>query len=105
MTSTNVTRRGFLKATAAVGAALAATSAPLLNEAPAAFADEPVERVIHKTACHGCTNAARSRVHRGRRVVKIEGDPGRPPEQGRHVPEVPVADSDASTARATCCTP
>ena len=83
MTSTNVTRRGFLKATAAVGAALAATSAPLLNEAPAAFADEPVERVSHKTACHGCTNACPVIVYtEDGVVVKIEGDPDGPLNKG-----------------------
>ena len=83
MTSTNVTRRGFLKATAAVGAALAATSAPLLDEAPAAFADEPVERVSHKTACHGCTNACPVIVYtEDGVVVKIEGDPDGPLNKG-----------------------
>ena len=96
MSTTNMTRRSFTKVAAAVGAALAATeSVQLLEDADKAFAAQSVERVMHKTACHGCTNCCPVRVYtEDGKVVKIEGESRWTAEQGRCVPEVPEPDSD-----------
>ena len=54
MTKGTISRRGFMKAAAATGAALtAAGSIPLLETTDQAFAAGSVERVMHKTDCHG----------------------------------------------------
>lgn len=84
MTKGTISRRGFMKAAAATGAALtAAGSIPLLETTDQAFAAGSVERVMHKTACHGCTNCCPVRVHtEDGRVVKIEGDPDGPLNKG-----------------------
>ena len=84
MTKGTVSRRGFMKAAAATGAALtAAGSIPLLETTDQAFAAGSVERVMHKTACHGCTNCCPVRVYtEDGRVVKIEGDPDGPLNKG-----------------------
>lgn len=84
MTKGTISRRGFMKAAAATGAALtAAGSIPLLETTDQAFAAESVERVMHKTACHGCTNCCPVRVYtEDGRVVKIEGDPDGPLNKG-----------------------
>lgn len=84
MTKGTISRRGFMKAAAATGAALtAAGSIPLLEETDQAFAAGSVERVMHKTACHGCTNCCPVRVYtEDGRVVKIEGDPDGPLNKG-----------------------
>ncbi len=84
MTKGTISRRGFMKAAAATGAALtAAGSIPLLETTDQAFAAGSVERVIHKTACHGCTNCCPVRVYtEDGRVVKIEGDPDGPLNKG-----------------------
>ncbi len=83
MTQTTLSRRGFMKAAAATGAALSAASLPLLEATDEAFADGSVERVMHKTACHGCTNCCPVRVYtEDGRVVKIEGDPDGPLNKG-----------------------
>ena len=84
MTQTTMSRRGFMKAAAATGAALtAAGSIPLLETTDQAFAAGSVERVMHKTACHGCTNCCPVRVYtEDGRVVKIEGDPDGPLNKG-----------------------
>ena len=83
MTETTISRRSFMKTAAATGAALAATAMPLLQEADEAFAAGSVERVMHKTACHGCTNCCPVRVYtEDGRVVKIEGDPDGPLNKG-----------------------
>ena len=84
MSTTNMTRRSFTKVAAAVGAALAATeSVQLLEDADKAFAAQSVERVMHKTACHGCTNCCPVRVYtEDGKVVKIEGDPDGPLNKG-----------------------
>lgn len=84
MTKGTISRRGFMKAAAATGAALTATgSIPLLETTDQAFAAGSVERVMHKTACHGCTNCCPVRVYtEDGRVVKIEGDPDGPLNKG-----------------------
>ena len=84
MTKGTISRRGFMKAAAATGAALtAAGSIPLLETTDQAFAAGSVERVTHKTACHGCTNCCPVRVYtEDGRVVKIEGDPDGPLNKG-----------------------
>ena len=84
MTKGTISRRGFMKAAAATGAALtAAGSIPLLETTDQAFAAGSVERVMHKTACHGCTNCCLVRVYtEDGRVVKIEGDPDGPLNKG-----------------------
>lgn len=84
MTKGTISRRGFMKAAAATGAALtAAGSIPLLETTDQAFAAGSVERVMHKTACHGCTNCCPARVYtEDGRVVKIEGDPDGPLNKG-----------------------
>lgn len=84
MTKGTISRRGFMKAAAATGAALtAAGSIPLLETTDQAFATGSVERVMHKTACHGCTNCCPVRVYtEDGRVVKIEGDPDGPLNKG-----------------------
>lgn len=84
MTKGTISRRGFIKAAAATGAALtAAGSIPLLETTDQAFAAGSVERVMHKTACHGCTNCCPVRVYtEDGRVVKIEGDPDGPLNKG-----------------------
>lgn len=84
MSTTNMTRRSFTKVAAAVGAALAATeSVQLLEDADKAFAAQSVERVMHKTACHGCTNCCPVRVcTEDGKVMKIEGDPDGPLNKG-----------------------
>ena len=84
MTKGTISRRGFRKAAAATGAALtAAGSIPLLETTDQAFAAGSVERVMHKTACHGCTNCCPVRVYtEDGRVVKIEGDPDGPLNKG-----------------------
>ena len=84
MSTTNMTRRSFTKVAAAVGAALAATeSVQLREDADKAFAAQSVERVMHKTACHGCTNCCPVRVYtEDGKVVKIEGDPDGPLNKG-----------------------
>lgn len=84
MTKGTISRRGFMKAAAATGAALtAAGSIPLLETTDQAFAAGSVERVMHKTACHGCTNCCPVRVYtEDGRVAKIEGDPDGPLNKG-----------------------
>ncbi|WP_282209158.1 molybdopterin-containing oxidoreductase family protein [Parvibacter caecicola] len=84
MTKGTISRRSFMKAAAATGAALTAVgSIPLLEETDQAFAAGSVERVMHKTACHGCTNCCPVRVYtEDGRVVKIEGDPDGPLNKG-----------------------
>ena len=84
MTKGTISRRGFMKSAAATGAALtAAGSIPLLETTDQAFAAGSVERVMHKTACHGCTNCCPVRVYtEDGRVVKIEGDPDGPLNKG-----------------------
>ena len=84
MTKGTISRRGFMTAAAATGAALtAAGSIPLLETTDQAFAAGSVERVMHKTACHGCTNCCPVRVYtEDGRVVKIEGDPDGPLNKG-----------------------
>lgn len=84
MTKGTISRRGFMKAAAATGAALtAAGSIPLLETTDQAFAAGSVERVMYKTACHGCTNCCPVRVYtEDGRVVKIEGDPDGPLNKG-----------------------
>lgn len=84
MTKGTISRRGFMKAAAATGAALtAAGSILLLETTDQAFAAGSVERVMHKTACHGCTNCCPVRVYtEDGRVVKIEGDPDGPLNKG-----------------------
>ena len=84
MTKGTISRRGFMKAAAATGAALtAAGSIPLLETTDQAVAAGSVERVMHKTACHGCTNCCPVRVYtEDGRVVKIEGDPDGPLNKG-----------------------
>ncbi len=80
----NVTRRDFGKLSVAASALLgAAGSIELLEGADEAFAASPVERVMHKTACHGCTNCCPVRVYtEDGKVVKIEGDPEGPLNKG-----------------------
>ena len=84
MTKGTISRRGFMKAAAATGAALtAAGSIPLLETTDQAFAAGSVERVMHKTACHGCTNCCPVRVYtEDGRVVKIEAEPDGPVDKG-----------------------
>lgn len=80
----NITRRAFGKLAVAASALLgAAGSTELLEGADEAFAASPVERVMHKTACHGCTNCCPVRVYtEDGKVVKIEGDPEGPLNKG-----------------------
>lgn len=60
MTKGTISRRGLHEGRSGHGAALtAAGSIPLLETTDQAFAAGSVERVMHKTACHGCTNCAR----------------------------------------------
>ena len=84
MTKGTISRRGFMKAAAATGAALtAAGSIPLRDPTEQACAAGSVERVMHTTACHGCTNCCPVRVYtEDGRVVKIEGDPDGPLNKG-----------------------
>ena len=84
MTVTAISRRGFLKGAAAAATALTvAGSAQLLEDVPEASAAVSVERIMHKTACHGCTNCCPVRVYtEDGRVVKIEGDPDGPLNKG-----------------------
>ena len=78
-----VTRRSFLKTAAAAGTALAVSGGPLLEETSQAFADEPVTREKHKTACHGCCDCCPVIVYtEDGVVVKIEGDPDGPLNKG-----------------------
>ena len=84
-TTTNVSRRSFVKMAALAGAATAVgvSMGDSLVEMPAAYADEPVERKVYKTSCHGCIQMcpARAYVENGV-VVKIEGDPDAPVSRG-----------------------
>ena len=84
MEKATISRRGFVKGAAAAAAALtAAGSVQLLEPAEEAYAAGSVERVMHKTACHGCTNCCPVRVYTEEgRVVKIEGDPDGPLNKG-----------------------
>lgn len=84
MTKGVISRRGFVKAAAVAGAALAtAPSVQLLEETDKAYAAKSVERVMHKTACHGCTNCCPVRAYtEDGVVVKIEGDPDGPLNKG-----------------------
>ena len=83
MNDSTITRRSFLRASAAAGLALAAGAPDLLDQAPQAFADEPVERTTYKTACHGCCDCCPVIVYKEDGVVvKIEGDPDGPLNKG-----------------------
>lgn len=83
MTQATISRREFLKVAAAASIALSAPSNPLLISTDKAFADEATERIMHKTACHGCTNCCPVRVYtEDDVVVKIEGDPDGPLNKG-----------------------
>ena len=106
MTKGTISRRGFMKAAAATGAALtAAGSIPLLETTDQAFAAGSVERVMHKTACHGCTNCCPVRVYtEDGRVVKIEGDPDGPLNKGGVCLKC-LSQIQTVYSPATCCTP
>lgn len=83
MKKATISRRGFMKAATAISVAFGATAVPLLEETNAAFAADSIKRVMHKTACHGCTNCCPVRVYtEDQRVVKIEGDPDGPLNKG-----------------------
>ena len=84
MLQKNVTRRDFGKLAAAASALLGvAGSVELLENTDEAFAASPVERIMQKTACHGCTNCCPVRVYtEDGKVVKIEGDPDGPLNKG-----------------------
>ena len=81
MTETGISRRSFLKATAAACAVAAASSGGLGDFAPvrSAFAEEvDEEREIH-TACRACIhNCGVIAYVRNGRVVRLEGDPADP---------------------------
>lgn len=83
MADISISRRNFVKAASALGVALSTTAVPLLENTDVAFANDSVERVMHKTACHGCTNCCPVRVYtEDGRVIKIEGDPDGPLNKG-----------------------
>lgn len=80
-----MTRRGFLKSTAAMGAvtALGISAADSLTAVDPAHADEASDVKIIKTSCRACIASCAVLAHvRDGRVVKIEGNPESPMSQG-----------------------
>lgn len=85
MSQATLTRRGFLKSTAAMGAvaALGISAADSLTAVDAAHADEASEVKIIKTSCRACIASCAVLAHvRDGRVVKIEGNPESPMSMG-----------------------
>ena len=83
MSETTISRRSFLQAAAAAGAALATASPVLLDTCDDAYAEEEPERTSYKTACHGCCDCCPVIVYKEDGVVvKIEGDPDGPLNKG-----------------------
>ena len=83
MPHTTLTRRNFMKTAAAVAATVTAAGSVELLEGVEPASAATAERVMHKTACHGCTNCCPVRVYtENGRVVKIEGDPDGPLNKG-----------------------
>ena len=85
MEQTKLTRRGFLKATAATVAAVGAGGAvkDCLVDVPNACAADDQEQVI-TSACRACISNCAVKVHvRNGRVLRIEGDPIDPMSKGR----------------------
>ena len=85
MSRATMTRRGFLKSTAAMGAvtALGISAADSLTAVDPAHADEASDVKIIKTSCRACIASCAVLAHvRDGRVVKIEGNPESPMSQG-----------------------
>lgn len=85
MSRATMTRRGFLKSTAAMGAAgaLGISAADSLTAVDPAHADEASDVKIVKTSCRACIASCAVLAHvRDGRVVKIEGNPESPMSQG-----------------------
>lgn len=81
-----MTRRSFMKATAAAGAAIAATSSmQRLTKADEAYADDSQAgetKIVH-TVCRACIAQCTVLAHvRDGRVIKLEGDPDGPMSRG-----------------------
>lgn len=92
MSRATMTRRGFLKSTAAMGAvtALGISAADSLTAVDPAHADEASDVKIIKTSCRACIASCAVLAHvRDGRVVKIEGNPESPMSQGRRVCQGP----------------
>lgn len=85
MEQAKLSRRGFLKAAALMGAAAGASSLTVLDEgARQAHADEAASTRIVRTACRNCTGRCGVLAHvSGDRVVKLEGDPKHYFSQGK----------------------
>lgn len=85
MKQATLTRRSFVKAMAAVGAATAVSGSYVssLVTADQAWADTPSERTMYVHACHGCIQNCPCKVYvENGVVVKIEGHPDAPTSQG-----------------------
>ncbi len=86
MTNMAITRRGFMKAAATATAALGVAGAPvLLDEVDQAFADSIPKREAQDGEPWLYPTAAPFACTPKTVVVKIEGDPRRPAQQGRCV--------------------
>jgi anaerobic selenocysteine-containing dehydrogenase len=80
-----MTRRSFVKATIAAGAAagLAGSIAPSFVETDKAWAESPSETKMYTSSCHGCITTCPCRVYvEDGVVVKIEGHPDAPISMG-----------------------
>ncbi len=85
MSQSTLTRRGFVKSAAAMGAvaALGISAADSLTAVDPAHAAEAGEEKIVKTSCRACIASCAVLAHvRDGRVVKIEGNPESPMSQG-----------------------
>ena len=86
MAQATMSRRGFLKTAAATGVVAAATGAFASNftEFDKALAAEQDEEIVIHTSCRACIIDCGAVVTvRNGRVVRIEGDPGDPLNNGR----------------------
>ncbi|MDR1082468.1 MAG: molybdopterin-dependent oxidoreductase, partial [Coriobacteriales bacterium] len=85
MQKATLTRRSFIKAATAAGAALAAGSAlsGCLKQGDSNTGVDEGERAFYPSVCHGCIQACPCKVYvENGVVVKIEGHPDAPTSQG-----------------------
>lgn len=85
MTSSNISRRGFVKlgAFSAAAAAMAGSAAKNLVDAEPAYAAETGEVKKIRTICRACLNNCGMIAHvKDGRVIKLEGDPQDPMNKG-----------------------
>ena len=85
VTSSNISRRGFVKlgAFSAAAAAMAGSAAKNLVDAEPAYAAETGEVKKIRTICRACLNNCGMIAHvKDGRVIKLEGDPQDPMNKG-----------------------